>query len=93
MEQIKSFNKTFTIVKNNNKTFTILNPVVGIKYLIPFDFSEYWAYFRIDKKEWVEINDNFDFDNWNFSKEDFNIYLSKSKEETDFILQKYQSSF
>lgn len=94
MKKIKSYGYNYIIItnNNNNNTYTILNPVVGDAYLVPFDGRQYWEHHFVPKDTWVRIKD-INFDEWSFTKKEWELYCAKSDEQYKEILAKYHGSF
>jgi hypothetical protein len=80
------------VTDKNNKEYVLQGFVVGGYYLISYDGSKYWEHFNVPKSEWLPM-DKLDYDLFNITKEEFNIYKINKKKITDEILNKYQNSF
>jgi hypothetical protein len=83
-------NRPIITDKNNNK-FILQGFIKDGYYLIPYNGEKYWEHFFIPKDQWIPEK-NINWENYNFSKAQFDKLKAKHSDTEQNILAKYQNS-
>lgn len=81
------------LVYKNGEPYVLQMFVACNDYLIPYDGSKYWEHHFVDKNLWIEITEDFNFEGFDMTREEYEVLYNESEKRHKEILAKYHASF